>query len=236
MTNTWQSWANVLDEIKTELGADVVKLEVSDQQIIKKLYDHVLPEFSSYSGLSRYYKVTDGHLISTDPIRTYQIKDFDYRILGINGKIDKSSYIDMQMNQMQHMSGDISDFLIRQNYLDISNMVRADDSYRFIAPNQVQLIKASLSYFSSEFILDLDCVHKDPSTIDTTLYKEFTDLSVAYCLNWIGKIRKKFSNVSTPFGEIQLNADEMIQEGKELKRTTLEALLRTPNSQIVWVL
>ena len=234
--NTWQSWENVLDAIKTELAADVFKLEVTDSQIIDKIYKHVLPEFSTYDGLSKYYKVTYNNLISETPVMEYKITDFDYRIVGINGKIDKSSYIDMQMNQMQHMSGDITDYLVRQNYLDMSNMVRADNTYRFMTPDIVQVTKAGLSYIGDEFILELDCIHEDPTTIDSTLYKEFVDLSVAYCLNWIGKIRKKYNNVTTPFGQIEMNGDEMVNEARELKQRTLENLLRTPNDQIVWVM
>jgi len=233
---SWQSWANVLDAVKTELGADVVKLEVTDQQIIKKIYDHVLPEFSSYSGLHKFYRMTYADIVSEEPVVKYKFKDFDYRIVGIKGKIDKASYIDMQMNQLQHMSGDISDFLVRQNYLDMSNMVRADNTYRFVAPDELQVTRAGLSYIGDEFILELDCIHNDPTTIDSTLYKEFVDLSVAYCLNWIGKIRKKFSSVTTPFGQIEMNADEMIQEARELKQRTLENLIRTPNDQIVWIM
>ncbi len=234
--STWQSWANVLDAVKTELGADVMKLEVTDQMIIKKLYEHVLPEFSTHSGYHCYYKMTQDHIISEEPVIEYQFKDFDHRIVGIKGKVDKSSYIDMQMNQLQHMSGDITEFLVRQNYLDMSNMVRADNTYRFVGPDKLQIVKAGLSYISDEFILELDCIHSDPSTIDSTLYREFIDLSIAYCLNWIGKIRKKYNNVATPYGNIELNADDMINEARDLRRDTLEKLLRTPSDQLIWVL
>ena len=234
--NVWQSWDNVLDAIKTELGHPAAQIEVTDQEILEKLYKHVLPQFSTHSGLTKYYKVTYDNLISESPVLRYKIKDFDYRILGINGKIDKSTYIDMQMSQLQHMSGDITNFLVRQNYLDMSNMVRADNTYKFKAPDIVEVIKAGLSYIGDEFILDLNCVHEDPTTIDSTLYEEFLNLCIAYCLNWIGKIRKKYSSINTPFGQIEMNADDMINEARELKRDTLDKLMRTPQDQLVWIL
>ena len=74
------------------------------------------------------------------------------------------------------------------------------------------------------------------STIDSTLYEEFLNLCIAYCLNWIGKIRKKYNNVNTPFGTIDMNADEMINEARELKRDTIDKLMRTPQEQLVWVI
>jgi len=234
--DTWQSWNNVLDAIKTELGYPAFDIEVTDDQIIDKLYNHVMPEFSTYNGLSRYYVITYDNLISETPVMRYQIKDFEYRIAGINGKIDKSSYIDMQMNQMQHMSGDITDYLVRQNYLDMSNMVRADNTYRFRSPDIIEVMKAGLSYIGDEFILDLDCIHNNPTTIDSTLYKEFIDLCIAYVLNWVGKIRKRYNSVTTPFGQIEMNADDMIQEARELKQRTIENLLKSPRDQMIWIL
>ena len=53
----------------------------------------------------------------------------------------------------------------------------------------------------------------------------------------VGKIRKKFDNFSTPFGQVVLNADELINEGNLLRQTTLDKLNRTPSSdQLVYFL
>jgi hypothetical protein len=234
----WQSWDNVLESIKDALGADVMKLELSDSKIINKLYNNVLPEFSGHSGLRKYYKCTTDHIISTEPIITYELKDFDFRVFGIDGKIDQATYTDYMysMNQHLNISGDVTDHLIRQNYRDMAEMMRADDTYRFLAPNKIQLTKASFSYKTDEFILVLNCIHNDPTTIDPTLYQEFKNLSIAYIMNVIGRIRKKYNRFTTPFGEIELNADELIGESRELRERTLENLLQTPHDQLLWVL
>ncbi len=233
---SWQSWDNVLDHIKTELGADVMALELTDQKIVEKIQMHVLPEFSAYSGLHKWYKMFEENIISQDPVLRYQFKDFPYKIMEVLGKIDKANYVDYDHMFSQSVTGDVTDYLVRQNYLDIANMVRADNSYRFIAPDIIEVNKAGFSYLSDEFILEVEVVHNDPTTIHPDMYDMFRDLATAYIMNAIGKIRKKFNNFNTPFGQIQMNAEELISDAKELRNTTLELLRRTPPDQVVWVL
>lgn len=234
--NSWQSWDNILDYIRNELGADVMSLELSDQKIIEKIQMHVLPEFSAYSGLHKWYKVTEGHIISEDPILRYEIKDFPYKIMEILNKVDKANYVDYDHMFSQSVTGDVTDYLVRQNYLDMANMVRAEDTMRFIAPNIIEVTKAGFSYINNEFLLELEVVHSDPTSIHPDMYDLFRDLACAYIMNAIGKIRKKFNNFNTPFGQIQLNAEELIQDAKELRQRTLEDLRKTPPDQMIWVL
>ena len=233
---SWQSWDNILDYIKTELGADVMELELSDQKIVEKIKMHVLPEFSAFSGLHKWYKMTEGHIISEDPVMRYQFKDFPFKIMEVIAKIDKASYVDYDHMFSQSVTGDVTDFLVRQNYLDIANMVRADNTWRFIAPDIIEVTKAGFSYINDEFLLELEVVHSDPTSIHPDMYDMFRDLSTAYIMNAVGKIRKKFNNFNTPFGQIQLNAEELISDAKELRREALENLRKTPPDQVVWVL
>lgn len=234
--NSWQSWSNVIDHIKTELGADVMALELDDQTIVQKIQMHVLPEFSAYSGLHKWYKMTEGNIVSTDPILRYEFKDFPYKIMEIQNKVDRANYVDYDHMFSQATPGDVTDYLVRQNYLDMANMIRADDAWRFIAPNIIEITKAGFPYLNNEFLLELEVVHIDPTSIDPGMYDAFRDLATAYIMNAIGKIRKKYNNFNTPFGSIQLNADELVQDAKELRRETLELLRRTPPDQYVFVL
>lgn len=231
---SWQSWSNVLDHIKTELGADVMQLELDDQKIVEKIQMHVLPEFSGYDGLHKYYKMTEQNIISRDPILEYEFLDFPYKIFEVKNKIDQATYIDMDQMFSQSIAGDVTDFLVRQNYLDMANIARADNTWRFMAPNKFQVVKAGFSHVTDQFILELDVCHNDPTTISPGLYDSFRDLATAYIMNAIGKIRKKFNNFNTPFGNIQLNAEELINDAKELRQRTLEELKRTPPEQYIW--
>ena len=231
---SWQSWDNIIDYIKNEMGADVMALELSDQEIIKKIQDHVLPEFSAYDGLHRYYKMDENMILSKDPIYQYQIKDYPYKIFRVKNVIYQANYINYSQAFANVNSGDVTDFLVRQNYLDISAMARADNTWRFIAPDIFQVTKAAYSYLTDNFVLELDVCHNDPVTISPGMYDSFRDLAASYIMNVIGKIRKKYNNFNTPFGNIQLNADELIADAKELRQKTLDNMMRTPPEQYIF--
>jgi hypothetical protein len=231
---SWQNWDNIISYIKDEMGHDVMSLELSDTQIVEKIQNHVLPEFSAWDGLHRYYKMTEDNIISWEPVLTYEFKDFPYKIFEVKNIVHNATYVDLDHIFSQSIVGDVTDFLIRQNYVDMSRMVKADNTWRFLPPNQFQLTKAGFTNITNEFILVLDCVHNDPSTISPGLYDSFRDLATSYIMNVIGRIRKKYNNFNTPFGNIQLNADELIQEAKEIRMRTLEELKRTPPEQYIY--
>lgn len=231
---SWQNWDNIISYIKDEMGHDVMSLELSDTQIVEKIQNHVLPEFSAWDGLHRYYKMTEDNIISWEPVLTYEFKDFPYKIFEVKNIVHNATYVDLDHIFSQSIVGDVTDFLVRQNYVDMSRIVKADNTWRFLPPNQFQLTKAGFTNITNEFILVLDCVHNDPSTISPGLYDAFRDLATSYIMNAIGRIRKKYNNFNTPFGNIQLNADELIQEAKEMRMRTLEELKRTPPEQLIF--
>jgi len=195
---SWQSWDNIIDYIKTELGADVMALELTDQQIMEKIKMHVMPEFSNYDPLVKYYKMFEGNIISQDPIITYQFTNFDYKILGISSIIEQANYVDYNQMFSQSVAGDITDFLVRQNYLDMASITQADNTWKFLPPDKIQMQRAGYSYLSREFVVVLNVAHADPTSISPALYDSFRDLSTSYIMNAIGKIRKKFNNFNTP--------------------------------------
>ncbi len=236
MAYTYQSWQSILSAIKIELGSDVMQLELSDQRIIELIREQVLPEFSSYSGLHKYYKMTEDHIISTDPVLRYQFKDFPYKIMEVINKIDRANYVQYDQMFSQALTSDITDFLVRQNYLDMANMIRPDNTWRFIGPDILEVTKAAMSYTTNDFVLEVEVVHEDPTTIATDMYDRFKDLAIAYIMNAIGKIRKKYNRFNTPFGEINMNADELIQEAKILRDEALDSLRKTPPDQVLFVL
>ena len=235
--NSWQSWENVLSLIKLELGNDLNKIEFSDDRIIEIISEHVLPLFSSYDGWHKYYKMTEDHIITKDPYLTYQFKDFPYRIIKVKNIITGMTLANMALYYDQTFSGgDITDYLVKMNYGDINKIAQSTDTWKFIQPNQIIMYKAVNSFKSLENIVELDVVHESPVTIDATLYDHFCDLCIAQIMIFIGRMRSKFKDFNTPFGQVQLNAEEMIQEGKQLKQETIQKLEKIPPEQYVWFL
>ena len=238
----YQTWQVVLGRIHDELGSGNTKLEITDRQIIETIQQQVMPIFSSYSDITEYYKMTASHIISNNPILVYKFgADMEYGVAQIKKLIMDSNQTRIDQNIAQDMytnTGDISDYLVRQNYLQMAEMTIAPNTWKFNRPNQIQITRGISSYADPlEFIVEYGAAHISPETIDSGLWQEFLDMCVAYLLIKVGKIRKKFNVITTPFGQMELNADEMIQEGNALKQNVMDRLNRTPSSdQLVYFL
>jgi len=234
---TYQSWDSILSAIHVELGSAVMSLELNDQKIIELIQSQVLPEFSAYSGLHKWYKMEESNIISSDPVLRYQFTDFPYKIMEVISKVDKMNDIGYSQ-EFEHIHGsmDIVDSLTRSNYRDMAEMVRGNNTWRFIGPDIIEVTKAAMSYMTDDFIVEVEVVHDDPTTIATDMYDLFKDLAIAYIMNAIGKIRKKFNNFNTPFGEIRMNSEELISDAKEMRREALESLRKTPPDQLLWII
>lgn len=238
----YQTWQAVLMRIHDELGSGNTKLEITDRQIIETIQLQVMPIFSSYSDNSRFYKMTTNNLVSTDPVQQFKFgDDMDFGIAEIKSLImdQSSSRIDMQVMQDTYISsGDITDFLIGKNYQQMSESIIAPSTWKFVRPDIIQIRKGASDFSEVHgFIVEYGAIHKSPETIDSGMWQEFLDLALAYIMIKVGKIRKKFDNFTTPFGQVTLNADELIQEGNLLKQAVLDRLNRTPSSdQLVFFL
>lgn len=238
----YQTWQVVLGRIHDELGSGNTKLEITDRQIIETIQLQVMPIFSSYSNITKHYKMTASHIISKNPILVYEFgTDMEYGVAEIKKLIMDSDQtrVDQAITQDNYTNtGDISDYLVRQNYLQMAETTIAPNTWKFDRPNRIQLTRGISSYSDPlEFIVEYGAAHISPDTIDSGLWQEFLDMCVAYLLIKVGKIRKKFNSVTTPFGQLELNADEMIQEGNLLKQSVLDRLNRTPSSdQLVYFL
>jgi len=240
MNNTWQTWDNLLSYIKLELGNDIMKIEFDDDRIIEIIKEHVMPVFCSWdNGLHKFYKMTEDMLIQEEPYLLYKFnfEIFPYKIMTIKNIIPQMSFLDMEMFYQQNMSGgDITDYLISSNYIDMSKIAIASDTWRFIPGDKIQVSKANYTCRSREFIVELDVIHPDPTTIEPTVYEYFRDLCYAEISIFLGKLRSKYKNFSTPFGEVLVNADDLIQDGKQLKQETLEKLKQNPPEKFVYFL
>jgi hypothetical protein len=234
MAQAWQTWDNILSYIKLNLGADVQKLEFTDERIIEILKEQTLQEFSMYESYTTYYTMRQENIITDIPFLVYEFKeDFPYKVLELKRRIDQTfNYGDMLTIPT---STNLVDTLIRANYLDMSRITRAEHSMRFDPPNRIQVIEPSINLeYQREFIIEVGVVHESPLTISPGSYDQFRNLALGDIMIFISKIRSKFNNFSTPFGQITLDADQLLQEGKEIKGVALQELKRNPPEQYIW--
>jgi hypothetical protein len=234
LNNSWQTWDNVLSFIKLNLGADVQKLEFSDERIIEILLEHTMMEFSAYEPYITYYNMTANHIISESPFLIYEFQnDFDYKILELKRRIDQVfNYGDMLTIPT---SANLIDTLVRSNYLDMSAITRASNTMAFDPPNRIRVIEPSINTeYQREFCIELGVAHKSPLTISPGVYDLFRDLALGDIMIFLAKIRSKFSNFSTPFGQVTLDADQLLQDGRDLKTRVITQLHSCPPEQYIW--
>ena len=238
---SWQSFANLLDFIKLNLGASTNAFEFSDEEMIDIICEHVLPEFSKYSPLIRYYRMTiEDNLITRNPTYVYQFKNFNYKIMKINNVIPTSSVEDLNMLYSQAMRSnaqDVTESLMNMNYLQMASIMTAPHTWRFFSPDKIEITRTSDAItFSEDFIVDVACIHPTPETINPDLYQYMRDLALADVMIYVGRVRSQFESFSGPFGEVQVASRSWVDEGNQLRRDTIEALKTLPpEDYIMWL-
>ena len=65
LAKSGQNWNNVLSYIKLNLGSPLNLIEMSDDEIIENLKEHVLPVFSQYCPLKKWLYIGPEHAINT---------------------------------------------------------------------------------------------------------------------------------------------------------------------------
>ncbi len=232
-TCAWQTYANLLDWVKLNLGASTNAFEFNDEQMIDIFRDHTIPTFSKYIPLIRYYRVTeDENLITDNPTRIYQFHGFCYQIMKINSIIGTATLQDQDMlyNQAGRQSAyDVTDMLMQANYSHMSMIAVPPQTWRFFAPDKIEVIHASDTMsINRDFIAELACIHDNPTTINPDQYDMLRDLALADIMIFIGRIRAKFESFTTPYGEVQVAARSWVDEGVQLREKAVEALRLLP--------
>ncbi len=232
-TCVWQTYSNLLDYVKLNLGAKTQSFELSDEDMIDIFRDHTIPEFSKYEPLIKYYRVTyDENLISESPTFMYQFKDFCYKIMRVNNVIGTATLMDMDLLYMQagrQSSYDVSEFLMSANYAHMSAIAVPPQTWRFFAPDKIEVMHSSDTMsFNYDFIAELACIHDNPTTINPDLYTYLRDLAVADIMIFVGRIRSRFESFTTPYGNVEVAARSWVDEGIQLREKTIENLKNLP--------
>ncbi len=240
-TCAWQTYSNLLDYVKLNLGAKTNAFEFSDEDMIDIFRDHTIPEFSKYNPLIRYYRVTfENNLVSSNPTYVYQFKNFCYKIMKINSVIGTASLQDMDllyMNAGRQSAYDVSEFLMSANYLQMSSIAIPPQTWRFFAPDKIEVMQSHDSMeFNRDFIAELACIHDNPTTINPDVYHYLRDLALADIMIYIGRIRARFESFTSPYGEVQVASRSWVDEGNQLREKTLENLKNLPPDDFLFFL
>jgi len=206
-----RSWNNVLSYIKMNLGAPLNMIELSDNDIIEYLQEHVLPEFSTYAPKRKFLLLQNSDLVD-NKIWKYRLNTDDYII----------NIIDVFIYRGGSRGENLLDMLAKEELLSALDSIRESISWKFESPNY-------LIFFDDRIQIYLPCivqygtVYDNLSEIPADLYIWFKKLALAEIKIILGNMRTKYQ-LSTPFGQVTINGIELKQEGMQEKEAIINQL------------
>jgi len=219
----------VLTYIKENLAFPFQMIELTDENILSYINNYSKKTFSQYFPSV----VTIGYEI-WNPLNKVPGKANEFYLndeLGLEVYTIKNLYFS-QTNLLVHghpplgplSLGELGNWALS---VEVAGWVKQfsnwDYTFEFRPPNTFRIspVPTSEDHIAIEYEREHDNTY---ATIPNELQMYFLDLCLADTMIRIGRLRKKYADgLKTPFGDIPLSS-EILDEGKELRRETIEKL------------
>lgn len=220
------TWNELLDYIKMELCLPNHVLEKTDDELKEYIIAKVFPIFEQYvPDEGKCVINTRDPKFIYDKSTFYIFDDQDRDIITIKDVIfDESVEYMFGRNPVGPLSWsgvpeyELSDFMATNTKL----FSKYNYTFEFIHPNKVRV---SPLYEFDKLVIMYERKHaEDLSSIPNVYEYHFKELSIAMVMQLLGRIRKRYQNIQTPFGEINLSADDLYSEGNERLNNIVEQL------------
>ena len=231
----------VLTYIKDNLGFPFMHLELEDDKIVEYFTTHTVQEFSYYApqvwktplntnldankvpGIANEWYISDPQGLEILNVVNYYSSKGDLYLHG------HPPIGPMSMGELGEWA------LSVHNAMTVKMFSSFDYTFEFRHPNIIRISPYPGSTLGTIIVEYERQQPSDLSGIPNDLHQYFKKLALGDILMVIGRIRKRYGggNLRTPFGEIPLESD-VYEEGKELKRETIEQMERLfiPNVRI----
>lgn len=225
-----QNWNNVLNYIKRNLGAKVNLIEMSDDEIVQGLKEDALGHFSQYCPHKKWTIITSANLIISDkpgqPRYIYRIKtpDNDYIVDIYQVYNIKDTAI------LDRMGGIVNyeillDIVMANTYLDASRSLNIRNTWEFIPPDVIVFD----TELNDSAVIEYNTPHKTLDTIPPDLYHSvFKPLCLGNVKLWLAALRSKYENLASPFGQLNINWQQLQQEGYQLIQEAEQKMQMVP--------
>ncbi len=246
-----QNWNALLKYIKRNLGVPVNLIELTDDDIIDIIKDEVIPALSQYVGEPVWFRLGPQHIKpGTSREENFNISE-RYIIPAKENNIILTKVIECYWPQYAavDLSGmgygiidgvaattliDPRDAVMANTYYDMSRHFSAAPTFMYIPPFEL-LIDMSLQ--GKDMIIETAAIHSDLSTIPSDIYYEiFKEMCLAEIMSSVAAMRKKYRSLTTPFGSIELNWEELQTRADSIKTTVQEKLESLPPDVLLhWI-
>lgn len=219
--------------INRRLGAAMQVIELSEDEIMRIVFQESLPTFSKFFPWK--YK-TNVHCWKDKVPGTrnkFFLKDIDkLQILGTS-----RIWLD---NVAYYGSSQVTLNLDPFSYQLMSDAISATTTPITVLYEQPNIVEIH-PYIESlgEALIELNCVHPSHlTTIGLDMRDHFLNLAYLDILVSLLPLRKRFENISTPYGQISLflqEIDTAVQDRRELVENFQEMALRDSDAKRIWI-
>lgn len=235
-----QNWNNLIGYVKRKLGAPLNLIELSDNDIYESIIGGVLPAMSQYIGKPMWLRLGTEHKV--DPNESSEHTEYMYRIPIPQDSIlidvydvyysrDNMGVLGIYQNMLAVL--DPRDTVMTNEFLDMLSSMETVQAFHFIPPDKIWFER---HLFNSDIILECKVQHTNLSTVPSDIYQEILKpWALAETLENIAAIRKKYNDVSSPFGNFGLNAAELETKAETIKQNIQEKLDSMPPDHLVHI-
>jgi len=215
---------SVINYIEKYLGFQFNDLELTHEEILQNIRTDTLITFSKYFPYQERTIINEKTDLVPGYINRYYLK-CENEILGVNkivgvgsmGTDALSAYV--HPTAMMQMMGDP---VSMQMCADIISLTKNPITFIYYHPNQIEI--APNYALSNNYIVVCNTVHPDHfGTIPTLLQPDFLKLAYYDTCIALYNLRKRFTNMQTSFGALELNIDEL-GEAKGEREELLEKM------------
>lgn len=233
------SWNTVLRFVRQRMMLPTTFIEKNDEEIREFLIDNTLSEFSQYfpdwnrvgiiTSSPNYIHPTKSNqwlIIDPDGLDIFGIREcyFPYEGTLMSGHPIMPPF---SFEGMKDWSLGVFKSRFFQPFSIYSY------TYKFIPPNVVEI---NNEVKPDTFVVEYERMQPpDLSKIHLAMQQRFKELCLADCMVWIGGIRSMYGDgrLTTPFGEIPLNGDNLVSKGEELKQRVLDEMREDSRPSVV---
>lgn len=223
------TWSFVVERVKDELGLPFQPLEFTDAQVIDYLKRNALKKFEKYFPAVR--RITLDTTVSEVHVPN---RNSEYYIIDPDNRqiLDVQAFLPTQSEDLilghpwlgVFNYDSIPDYVLQVHKAMTTKLFSIYDYTTEFLPPNILCVRPQFrgtAVVQYEAALDSELTDIVPQIEDY-----FIDLCLAMMMKRIGRIRQKYQNISTPFGEIQLNADQLYSEGEQKLNELIEQFER----------
>ena len=232
-----QNWNDILSYVKINLGVPINLLEISDEELISNLRQHVMGIFSQYAPHKEWAYISGANMYSNStagspqymakipvPVGTYIIDVLEAY------PTKEVSIVDMYGGALINAQAAM-DLVISNAYIDAVRSLQTRNTWEFLPPDIMIFDKETLAC-----VVVYNTPHRTLDTIRPDLYhKCFKPLCLGNVKLWIAAMRSKFEGLTTPFGQLNLNYEKLQTEGQTVIDNVMTILETIPPDILIEV-